>query len=295
VKTAFAPQSEGAVTSSPFHNILVAVDPACATENLLAVAAGLGRDFGAKISLLHVIPEDRLDIADPAERVSMRAAGEHGVRRCADLMEIHHQPCHTLLEVGDIVAEVGKAVRQRGYDLVIVGSAQLRNLEKLRIGSVAEGIFRSVTCPVLTVGPQVPHRLGQVEFRKVVMPVAFDIDIHAACRQVEPLLTRWHSHVVVLHTLPGARRYSPDASRLAAEYQQRLEKTMPCSGKPFAADYQVKFGDPVEAILNVAHAWEADLIALPVRRGGRLISHLPGHIAYQVIRRAPCPVLTVRV
>ena len=281
--------------TSGFQNILVAVDPDCETRHLLAMAAAIGRQFHSKVSLLHVIPDDDLELGDPGERAHQRARSEHGVRQCAELMEVHRLPCHTLVEVGDIVREVGKAVRDHNIDLVIVGTAGPKGLKKVRLGSVAEGILRTVTCPVLSLGPKVSPRLGEMEFRKVLFPIAFDVDVHRACIHLEPLLERFGSHVVVLHTLPGGRRFSPQAAEMAAQYQARLEKTLPCKNKHFSADYHVKFGDPAEAILELAHTWEADLIAIPARRGGRLVSHLPGHIAYEVIRQAPCPVMTIRV
>ncbi len=278
-----------------FQNVLVAVDPACETKRLLALASTLGRSFGSKVSLLHVIPDEDMDAADAGERATVRRRSEHGIRHCAELMTVHRQPCHTLVEVGDIVREVGRVVRERNIDLVIVGTTGLQGLEKVRLGSVAEGILRTVKCPVLSLGPRVPQLLGEVAFHKVLFPISFHVDVHAACRHLEPLLARFHSHVVVLHTLPGGRRFSPEAAQMAAQYQARLEKTLPCKGKPFTADYHVKFGDPATAILELAHTWEADLIAIPAHRGGRLVSHLPGHVAYEVIRQAPCPVLTIRV
>lgn len=288
-------EEKKATKASSFQNILVAVDPDCETRHLLAMAAAIGRRFHAKVSLLHVIPDDELELGDPGERAQMRVHSEHGIRQCAELMQVHCLPCHTLVEVGDIVREVGKAVREHHIDLVIVGTAGPHGLKKVRLGSVAEGILRTVTCPVLSLGPKVAPRLGEMEFRKVLFPVAFDVDVHRACAHLEPLLQRFGSHVVVLHTLPGGRRFSPQAAEMAAQYQAKLEKTLPCKNKAFTADYHVKFGDPADAILELAHTWEADLIAIPARRGGRLVSHLPGHIAYEVIRQAPCPVMTIRV
>lgn len=277
-----------------FHNLLVAVDPACDTQHLLAVAAGVAERFNSEVSLVHVIADDEIDLSDPAARINLRADSENSIRQCAAQMKVRNRPCHTYVKVGDIVTEVRKMVRQKHIDMVIVGSSGMHGLKKVRLGSVAEGILRTVDCPVLTVGPDVPGIVGKFELRKILFPCALNAPVEAACHQVEAVASR-DSHVAVLHALPRARRFSPSAPALAERYEAKMRSQFPCKGKSFVADYIVKFGSATEAILEVAHTWEADLIILPAKRGGTLVSHLPGHIAYEVIRKAPCPVLTVRV
>jgi nucleotide-binding universal stress UspA family protein len=54
-------------------------------------------------------------------------------------------------------------------------------------------------------------------------------------------------------------------------------------------------GEPSEGILDFAREWHADLIVLGNDSRGRLAHFLLGSTADAVIRRAPCPVMTVRV
>jgi nucleotide-binding universal stress UspA family protein len=53
-------------------------------------------------------------------------------------------------------------------------------------------------------------------------------------------------------------------------------------------------GDPAETIIEAAKQWRADVIVLGSDSRGRLAHFLLGSTADSVIRRAPCPVLTVR-
>jgi nucleotide-binding universal stress UspA family protein len=59
----------------------------------------------------------------------------------------------------------------------------------------------------------------------------------------------------------------------------------------------VEFGACAERILGVAAARHSDLIVIGVQthKGvrARLAAHLPGSVAFEVISRAHCPVLTV--
>ena len=53
-------------------------------------------------------------------------------------------------------------------------------------------------------------------------------------------------------------------------------------------------GEPSETIVALANEWDADVIVLGSDSRGRLAHFLLGSTADSVIRRAPCPVLTVR-
>ena len=54
-----------------------------------------------------------------------------------------HSPAHAVV---DLAQEVDA-------DLIIVGTHSRHGLSKLMLGSCSEGIIRSATCPVLTIGP----------------------------------------------------------------------------------------------------------------------------------------------
>jgi hypothetical protein len=61
-------------------------------------------------------------------------------------------------------------------------------------------------------------------------------------------------------------------------------------------EFMVKYGTPSEQILLASHALKADLIILGLHHRGHIevASHMPWHLAYQVVCDAHCPVLTIR-
>jgi len=61
-----------------------------------------------------------------------------------------------------------------------------------------------------------------------------------------------------------------------------------------AAECGVRFGDPVEQILEDAEAWGADLIAMTTRGRGCIERALMGSVAEQVFRKAPMAVTLYR-
>jgi nucleotide-binding universal stress UspA family protein len=61
-----------------------------------------------------------------------------------------------------------------------------------------------------------------------------------------------------------------------------------------AVECGVRFGDPVEQILEDAAAWDADLIAMATRGRGAIERALLGSVAEQVFRKAPTAVTLYR-
>jgi nucleotide-binding universal stress UspA family protein len=114
-------------------------------------------------------------------------------------------------------------------------------------------------------------------------------------------LARDHgARLVVLHVLTPspvlpheATIVLPPSTTFRDEIRERLTQLRPPPEVP--VEYRIEEGDPVAQILHVAHEVGADLIALGThgRTGiGRLAM---GSVAEQVLRRATCPVLTVKM
>ena len=73
------------------------------------------------------------------------------------------------IEEGDIQARLAAAIEKNDTDLVVIGTRGRNGLGKLLLGSVAEDIFRTVSCPVLTVGPHSGSSHGpSVELREIL-------------------------------------------------------------------------------------------------------------------------------
>jgi nucleotide-binding universal stress UspA family protein len=70
---------------------------------------------------------------------------------------------------------------------------------------------------------------------------------------------------------------------------------MQAEGEKVPVEHQLLFvGDPAAEILRVAQAVKADLIVLGTHGRTGLGRLLMGSVAEQVVRRAPCPVVTVK-
>jgi nucleotide-binding universal stress UspA family protein len=92
-------------------------------------------------------------------------------------------------------------------------------------------------------------------------------------------------HVVVYADQESARLEAEAIDYLRAA-SVRLEDA--------ALEYAVRYGDPVEQILEEAEAWNADLIAMTTRGRNCIGRALVGSVAEHVFRKAPMAVTLYR-
>jgi nucleotide-binding universal stress UspA family protein len=121
-----------------------------------------------------------------------------------------------------------------------------------------------------------------------------DWAFHLACS-----LARDHgARLIVLHVFPPpvahgevvARRQPP---RYEEELRQMLKRLQPPDPK-VPIEHQLAEGEPVAEILRMARESGCDLIVMGTHGRSGIGRLLMGSVAEQVIRQAPCPVLTIR-
>ncbi len=290
-------------------NILVTTDFSDTSYSALPFALALARLYGARLVVAHVLgPEPRrqvvLDrVAEQDDRVWQDA--KQRLLEFAQHPSLENTHCRTLLEFGDIADIVPSMIQEHAIDLVVLGTSGRRGVAKIFLGSGAEKIYRSATCPVLTVGPKArlkaaPKAYGESgtpwKIQHILFPVDLAGDSADALHYALSLAEENQASLVLLNAeamVPWQHQ-----SAVEARVRQGLEDLIPDDAKDWCEpQYVVSWEEPADAILHTAHAWAIDLIVMGVHtaRIATLSSHLPWPIASEVVSRAPCPVLTVRV
>lgn len=144
-----------------FRKILVPVDGSRTSDLGLKQAIRLARSGKARLCLLHVV--DEFVLAQDAAGVPMymedvlealRRGGRRILARAeAKARRAHVKSKSVLLEkIGGPVAEliVAEAKKQRA-DLIVLGTHGRRGVNRLVMGSDAEGVIRAAPVPVLLV------------------------------------------------------------------------------------------------------------------------------------------------
>ena len=147
-------------------------------------------------------------------------------------------------------------------------------------------------------------------FKRILVPVDFSEASRSALDHAVQLAWSFGATVDVLHVwreplpvLASALQDIPrtlathDALRERAEARHLLELLLAEVRRrgraPRAMGAYVLPGDPVHTILEVAHTARHDLIVMGTRGRRGLAQLLLGSVAQQVVRAAPCQVLTV--
>ena len=91
-------------------------------------------------------------------------------------------PHEDIVERGPIQEVTSDFIHRNRIDLLVLGTHGRRGLNKFLLGSVAEELFRVATCPVLTVGAEVPEPHGnELTIRTVLFPTYFENRLWEPC------------------------------------------------------------------------------------------------------------------
>jgi universal stress protein E len=136
------------------RRILVAVDGAAPSPEVLLTAAALARSFVAELCLLNVVPAGEGFGSRRTQEVAAKSvAGFEAALRRVDM----HGVAHAVVERrGKPAVEIVGAAEELDADLLILGSAGRTGLSRIVHGNTAEKILRQVPCSMLTVPCSVP-------------------------------------------------------------------------------------------------------------------------------------------
>ena len=139
-----------------FRKILVAVDESVFAARAADVGFDLARSLGAEVAIIHVVDPSVVAYAPeggiPAREL-VALAQQNGKRLVAAFSQrAALQPASLeFIHVGKPATEIVKAAKDWPADLIVIGSHGRGGVERLLLGSVAEGVMRHAACPVLVV------------------------------------------------------------------------------------------------------------------------------------------------
>ncbi len=165
-----------------FRNILFATDFSPASARAIPYVKRLAEHNDADLVALHVRPPAVNPMTQRAtwpDEETIRKENEES--REILLRTFAGIRTNAIFEEGDIRSLIQNAIKKNNIDLVVIGTRGRTGLGKLLLGSVAEEIFSTVTCPVLTVGPRSEcSRDTNEQFREILFAVDFTPESRAA-------------------------------------------------------------------------------------------------------------------
>lgn len=276
-----------------FRTILYALDLSRASLCAFRFASEIAARYAATLLITHIVPaEEQLRseyrrAMDALDEMLSESLVESGGLEVRDIRR------DILIKQGSIGPALGMGAAQHNADLIVLGTHGWTGLQKLTDGSKAEEIAHSVAIPVLTIGPRVSRGPG---FKRLLLvtdfsPISANPIAHAAS-----LAEKFGASLDVLHVNdPDSEETPREATERMAEFIRIEIRKQGFSAVIGRSDLQ--FGRRSERIVQFATDQNIDMIVMGQKRTSgiraRIAAHLAGGLAYDVITRAPCAVLTV--
>lgn len=294
-----------------FRRILCPVDFSDASRHALDHAIAIAGWYESHITALHVIApafqfEPPILFAErgnlkalPADRAQLEA----WVNDWLTAATAARVPSAALICEGQTADSVLEHARSLSADLIVMGSHGRSGFERFVLGSVTEKVLRNAPCPVLTVPPRAVTT-AKVPFRRILCAVDFSEPSLAALQAAFSMAEEADARLIVLHVVdwPDDESIVVTASgdndllaQVEKQAAQRLESFITDESRVWSRpETKVSIGKAYREILSTAVDMTADVIVIGVHGRHALGLALFGSTTNQVVRRAACPVLTIR-
>jgi nucleotide-binding universal stress UspA family protein len=290
------------------QSVVCAVDFSSFSPLVVRYGVALARRAEVRLYLLHAVP-------DPQDRVHRTTEFERGGdlthhtddarQRIGKLMSHAPVDWEAVVCFGDPVEQTVAFAERLPQSLVVCASHGVSGFRRLFIGTVVERMTRALARPVLVVKPGEGKDDNRCDtFRRAVV----SCDGHGYWQRLAPLLPLFQpdsdSQIRLVHTLErpmGKTVTDVDAAsygQVQLELQSRLNQELyQQAQRLFHHTHRISVdiapGVPQEMVLHVVREHAADVIAVGVRRSGKVGRWISGSTTEALLRRSPCSVLTV--
>lgn len=301
----------------PFQRILVPTDFSQGATDALHLAASLAREFGSRLDILHVLEEvftsfgtlygvsvDPETIQPQLTELSRKRLDE----LVADARYLQDLEVETQLRGGCVPDEIVATATASGDDLIVISTHGRSGLTHLLLGSVTEKVVRAASCPVLCFR-ELPawQQHEPLRLERILLPV----DLSEESLTPLPLARRLARHcgaqVDLVHVIADPANYPIDGweylpgitqdvvyGQTEELARQRLEELREQHLQATPGQCIIRRGIHHLAIVQLAEDESHELIVMSTHGRTGLRHAMLGSVTEKVIRKAACPVLTVR-
>lgn len=141
-----------------FRSLLVPIDGSDPSNAACALGIRLAADTGASLLFVNVVETDKIiasvmpgqGLADPTPAIeSLRSSGAEMLKDASASASAAGVKAVSELLEGDCIETIVDCAKSHAVDLIVLGSHGRSGLQRLMLGSVAEGVLRHSSVPVL--------------------------------------------------------------------------------------------------------------------------------------------------
>ncbi len=292
------------------NTIFCATDFSKLAEEVVAYGITLAKEFNAKLVVCHVVDFPTVSmygeaVTGPIEHQNRFM--DYAKSEISRLVGNEPIDSQALVTLGNTTEEISRLVVEFKADLVITATHGRSGLKRFFLGSVTERLMRTLTCPLLVLrgaedGSE--SKFQKFPFKRILVGCDFSSDSDLAFKNSLSMAQEFESELHMVHVVePSGYK---DLFKMPAEqgekFKQDLFDMIKGRLKSMVPDEALNWltlqthllvGKPYAEIIRYAEINDIDLIALGIRGHGMVEDILVGSTTDRVIRRAPCPVLSI--
>ncbi len=280
------------------RRILFPIDFSVPCDAVAPFAEAMARRFHAELIILRVAPMSGLAWFDPSSEPALIDPEELKPDlepRLDDAFrkEFANLQVRRVMELGEAAEAIARFAETQGVDLIMMPTRGDGPPRRLLIGSVTAKVLHDAQCPVWTC----VHTDSQAQQGAHTQTVLCAID---KTPQSTPVM-QWAADFTdqlggilkLVHVIPDTDDWSPSPNELTAlrnERRRRIESSQRQAG--VSAPSAIVVGKVGPEVCGQAKAVKSDYIVV----GRGRLHDTPGRFgthAYDIIRHAPCPVISV--
>ncbi|MBM3762210.1 MAG: universal stress protein [Acidobacteria bacterium] len=284
----------------PLRQILFPVDFSAPCRAMAPAVTTLASHYNCPITLLHAFELPvafygdlgPLDMVIPSD--SARAHESQLRQFAAEVMP--GVPHEQIVVQGEPSEAIREYVQRNGADLVMMPTSGRGPLRRLLLGSVVAKVLHDVSCPVWT-GAHELEAEGQTHWpiKSILCAVSLEEESVAVAKAAAALAASFGASLTLYHASAFPKPvididYEHYRKQMMDDATQKLQSLR--WDNQIEASVTMVEGSAVQSIRSQAIAAKADLVVVGRGHSQGMVSRLWSDL-YDVIREAPCPVLSI--
>ena len=291
-----------------FERILCPVAESHETDEGLLYAIALSRSYRAKLFVLTCNDDSSRIDSDTVEamRANIKRAVEHScVLFPCEVAGGHLDYEFVVTESSRPADSIKHEAEKQDADLIVMSSRR-RPYAAALLGSTAETVCRTASCPVLVTrsgeGRHLRSAVRNFEFKKLLVASDFSSDSELALRYGLSLAQEYQSELHLLHVLTDSKTTETELAWTSQSTEgpyhvaaRQLHQSVPAETHLWCdITHVVREGKAHREIVSYAVEQEIDLILIGAHGQGFRLGSLFGSNTDRLLRESPCPALVVR-
>ena len=285
--------------------ILCPVNVPLEFDEAVRCAASLAAVYRAKLTICHCLASSPLfEVPGAGARVGViRKELEDALRRYLGPSFSQMAELVVVDSGKDIGDQIVNTARDGSVDLIVMRSRQSRVAALL--GSTAEQVSRTASCPVLVIHPREQQDGGsneRPEVERLLICHDFSSSAELALSYGLSMAQKYGAELHVIHVLPEQMQDGPERGQGQTgddtayhRAARRLRDAIPEEVyKRRSVTLIVRWGKPYREVLAYAREQEMDLVCMGALGRDFGLEALFGSNVDRVLRQSPCPVLIAR-